>query len=348
MKETFGMSLKTLILRSLASPKNLVLRHFSIPISINRFNFEVTRICNGHCIYCNIWKEKPEDQITVSDVKEGLKPRSLLAEVDRIQITGGEPFLRADIVELCQILKEICPKASFAFETNGLRPDLALKYLLEVREFDPKVLVNVSIDGFHLIDAILRGDKRHYKLAWKTVSLLRREGFHVGVGSVVTRLNIHDISRFHNFCEEKGITHNWYVVSTSEHYYKNVGTLEDVSLTSDNLVSLEKLSRNEPLTSIGRYVGEYFREKKQIMPCFSGFNSFFLASNGNVFPCIHLNRAFGNIKVAPFGALWNSKYAWAIRKSVVQNECHCFTPCEVASWFRANLFPAITRKLRLK
>lgn len=101
----------------LAVPRNILYQKFYRPLPISNFHYEVTRLCNSNCIYCNIWKtpNKMEDELSPSEVGALLRPRSLFKDVTNIGVTGGEPTLRKDLIEVCQALREVCPKVTFTF-----------------------------------------------------------------------------------------------------------------------------------------------------------------------------------------------------------------------------------------
>ncbi len=334
------------------SAKNLIFRRIGLPVKIQRINFEVTKMCNGHCIYCDIWKKKPDpkEEITIQEVYDGLQPRSLFKHVEEIAPTGGEPFLRKDLVDLCQILKEICPNASFGMVTNGLLPDLVLKKMVELREIDPLVNIGVSLDGFAHSDTLQRGNARHCELAWQTVELLKNEGFKPSVGSVVTSINIDEMLNFRNFCWMRNLGHGLVTANPSEHFYGNIDNpnLVDLQIPKEKYFLFKKICMYGRVTAFNYYFPQYLENPRQIMPCFSGFNSFFLNSIGQVYPCIHLNNSLGSIRESVFGKIWKGEKAASIRKAIVRQECHCYTFCEVDAWFRANIFPVIIKEVRMK
>ena len=345
MKKNINKYLKWKYLkRFLASPRNLILRKFALPTEILSFNFEVTRKCSGKCLYCSIWRDKPSDEISIDEVRKGLNPKSLFKNVEVIEITGGEPFLRKDFVELCHALKEICPRATLGLVTNGLHPKLVLSKIKEIQKFDPKVSIGVSIDGFAHSDGILRGNPKHSDLAWETIRQLQKEGFDVGVGSVVTRLNINEMMEFRRFClEEKGVRHAVMSANYSEFFYSNIEQegAQELLLTNKEYSLLKDICLSGDITPANYYLPEYLARKRQIFPCFSGFSSFFLNSNGTVYPCIQLNKPLGNIRNQSFGEFWEIRKVKKIRESIMRNKCHCYTRCEVQAWLRANIFPAV-------
>jgi len=320
-----------------------LLRH----LPIIQFNFEATRKCNGRCAYCNIWKtpSKPEKELKPDEIRGYFKPRKLFEKVGEIGITGGEPILREDIVEVCQALREVCPNASLVVVTNGLMPERTLKVALKVRkEIDPKLHISVSLDGFEKSDEYLRGNPDHYSLAWRTAMLLKESGFPVGIGSTLTPINVNEAIEFRKFVESKGLNYSFECASESEHYYDNMGF--GLGLSEKHLPVIDELSKMGHVTTFRFFQPEYLRSPRQIFPCFSGFCSFFLNCYGEVYPCIHLGLSLGNLRVDDFEKIWVREKARAIRRTIRDRLCHCWTCCEAnASIKMLNL--TLTKKAKV-
>jgi len=201
--------------KAFPSTINLIQRQRLKPIGLRRFNIEVTEVCDGNCIYCNIHEKDCLQELTSEILRKGLKPRKLFSKVQSIGVTGGEPFLHKDLVGLCQTLKSICPQSHLILVTNGLRPEATLKTMLELREIDPKIRIGVSIDGFSKSDGIQRGNPNHYEKAWKTYQLLKENDFPIGIGSVVTSINKGEIVSFSKHMQHLGVDHGVMTVNTS-------------------------------------------------------------------------------------------------------------------------------------
>ena len=84
----------------------------------------VTYRCNSRCIMCNIWQIKNFPEI---NYEEYLKLPSSLRDIN---ISGGEPFLREDLVDIVRVIKRACPKAKITISTNGLFVRKQLKNLI--------------------------------------------------------------------------------------------------------------------------------------------------------------------------------------------------------------------------
>lgn len=344
----FQMNPTVLLKQSFRSLNNLLLRQLGHPTKIFHFTVETTRKCDGHCIYCGIWKSKPKKQkLTAQKILDYLRPKHMFFYVKEIGVTGGEPFLQKSLVDVCQALKTVCPNSSIGLVTNGLHPDLALKKMLELKEVDPNIHVGVSIDGYFEEDVVHRGNKTHPNKAWLTACLLKQHGFHVGIGSVVTDVNVANAASFDQFCWNLGFSHSVMTANPSNHYYENVEDLTENKcvLSPKNFGLFQKALSSGKKTSFDFYFMKYLQTQKQVMPCFSGFSSFFLNTQNLVYPCVSRNTVLGDLENQSFTEVWNGKKTVETRKSIKRGECHCYTMCETSGWFMANLFPAYKKKL---
>jgi len=99
------MQEKTKIIRSFLAAKALKKPY--------KINFSITSACNSRCQTCNVWREfKKNPNITKSDLslKEIEKifktfPKSIIW----LSLSGGEPFLRDDLVLICKKAVENIP-----------------------------------------------------------------------------------------------------------------------------------------------------------------------------------------------------------------------------------------------
>ena len=68
-----------------------------------KLNFAITYHCNSRCLTCNIWQMKPKDELTLEEIRAFARNNNYFKW---IEITGGEPFLRTDIVDIVKTFKE--------------------------------------------------------------------------------------------------------------------------------------------------------------------------------------------------------------------------------------------------
>lgn len=335
------------ILRLGRIPWLLWKRRMLHPFPLLSLNFEVTRRCNGRCVYCNIWKTQsdPALELGPDEIREHLgarEARNLLSKVSYVNITGGEPFLRDDLLEVCHALREICPKAHFGLVTNGLMPDRVEAMMKRIKEeIDPRTACGISIDGPPEIDAITRGSAEHYRLAWETAERLRRMGIPGAIGTTLNAINFPYILQWKEYVRSRGWELAVSIAATSDHFYANTG--EAIPRPPLIFPILEEVYRDAPTAF--QFNLDYLRKPRQLFPCFSGFNSLFLSVYGDVYPCIHLSECMGNIRREPFRAIWCGERAREIRRIIRDGKCYCWTACEAGNTLRTLIYPILLRKL---
>ena len=153
---------------------------------INYLRLSVTDRCNLRCSYC-----MPEHGMKFSERKdlltyeEILKIVSLLGKegVNKIRLTGGEPFVRRDLINLIRALKQAKFLRKLAITTNITLIQEHIEELERLGVWD----VNVSLDAverkkFH---EITRRDE--YDVVKKNLDDLIKEGFEVKINCVVMK-----------------------------------------------------------------------------------------------------------------------------------------------------------------
>jgi cyclic pyranopterin phosphate synthase len=111
----------------------------------NYLRISLTERCNLRCQYCmpkEGVKLTPQSEVLTSD--EIVRLAALFAKegVDKIRLTGGEPTIRNDIVDLISRLKGISGIETVAMTTNGITLGRQLP-ALKAAGLD---LINVSLD----------------------------------------------------------------------------------------------------------------------------------------------------------------------------------------------------------
>ena len=104
-----------------------ILKAMGLPGKPEALSLEVTRRCIAKCVMCNIWRMPAVPELAAVDWLKLLES-PVLSELKELDVTGGEPFLRDDIVELllgigrlkATHLRQLC---SVAITTNGFLTD---------------------------------------------------------------------------------------------------------------------------------------------------------------------------------------------------------------------------------
>lgn len=160
---------------------------------INYLRLAVTDRCNLRCNYCmpseGIDFAKIDKLLTIEELS---KIGELLVQmgIDKIRITGGEPFVRKDLMVLLRNLKNNEGLKELSITTNAT---LIGPYIDELKELGIKD-VNVSLDAINkaTFERITRRDQ--YDVVHNNLIRLITEGFNVRINFIVLdNQNVQDI-----------------------------------------------------------------------------------------------------------------------------------------------------------
>ncbi len=205
---------------------------------IDYVRIAITDKCNLRCHYC-----MPEDGISfvpkrqLLSYEEILRIVSLLSKqgVRKVRITGGEPFLRKNVMSLFRSLATIDGLESIALTTNGTetKDHLAELYDLGIHK------INLSLDSFNpdRFRKITRRD--HFSKVWDTLTRMIEMGFDVKLNCVVmSGENTEDIVPMVAFTKEQPVA----VRFIEEMPFNGTGKRDEVSYWSylDILQEIER------------------------------------------------------------------------------------------------------------
>ncbi len=280
----------------------------------------VTYRCNSRCTMCDIWKLKDTPELELEQYKK------LPPTLCDINVSGGEPFLRQDIVDLVRILHETCPKARIVISTNGYLTDLIKEKMREILKYVPTAGVGISIDGIGEMHDKIRGIPGGFNLATKTVKVLREE---VGMSNLrlaftVSRQNVDHLSKVYDLSRELGVQFTLALAQSSEFFFggKQIEGVVDANVLKEQFgyVIRQESHSWQPK----RWVRAYFTKSllefaitgKQALPSRAGIDFFFLDPFGDVYPSVVHNAVMGNLHDKNFEEIWNSPEATAARAKV--------------------------------
>jgi len=151
---------------------------------INYLRLAVTDRCNLRCFYC-----MPEEGIKYIPRKELLtfeeieRLVTLLAQmgITKIRLTGGEPFVRTDLMELIRTIVKIKGVNDVHITTNGI---LTAPHVAELKSLGI-ASVNLSLDTLdrERFKMITRRDE--FEKTWETLQLLLKHDIPVKINTVV-------------------------------------------------------------------------------------------------------------------------------------------------------------------
>jgi len=141
---------------------------------IDYLRISVTDRCNLKCVYC-----MPEGPMRYFDAKEMLTSEEIVRfvrtahrqGVAKVRITGGEPLLRADILEMVESIKAIGIK-DLAITTNGIE----LKNMAPALKKAGLDRVNISLDTLKEDRYRLMTRGGEIRRVWEAIEAVERAG----------------------------------------------------------------------------------------------------------------------------------------------------------------------------
>lgn len=312
----------------------------------------VTYRCNARCSMCNIWKETSHNEIAPSDF--GKLPKTLRT----INITGGEPFIRNDLVDIVRVISSNSPRARIVFSTNGFLTEKIVKAMTEIREFHPNIGVGVSIDGMEETHDEIRGVPGIFQKAMSTIGQLKENGISdLRLGMTIVPTNISEVPQVFQLSKDISVEFTTTTAHNSEIYFKKTDNVRPEGSTE--CIRVIEGIVNSQLRS--RSVKDWFRayhtsgifdssiRKDFISHCQAGMRYFFMAPNGDIYPCNVLDAKMGNIlEVNNWNELFNEEMARRTESLVRSCRRDCWMVCNTRSLIMAHPVKVCTWILRNK
>ena len=293
----------------------------------------VTYRCNARCNMCNRYKEpsRPEDELTVDTIKK-------LPPMYFTNITGGEPFLRDDLVE---IIGELCKKSDrIVISTNGFYTDR----IISLCEKFSKIGIRISIEGLEETNNNIRGLEDGFQRGYNTLKKLKEMGMKdVGFGMTIQDMNCLDIIPLYDISNEMGMEFATATLHNSFYFVESENSIQDkVKVTGQISKLINKLLKSKsPKKWFRAYFNHglinYIYGKPRLLPCDMSFDTFFIDPYGDVMPCngTEEKEAMGNLNTQTWDELWNSEAATEIRAKVRKCERNC--------WMIGSVSPAMKK-----
>lgn len=156
---------------------------------------QITERCNLHCAHCFVSSTKEGLDLPYDALARAVIPRLLAARVERITLTGGEPFVHPDLLSLCRHLAGLNVPVGICTNATQTSDD----QIAELAALG-NVHVNVSLDGFRPEShGKFRGDRASFEVTVATVRKFAAAGLLQGLLSTPNMLTT--VEEFGALCE---------------------------------------------------------------------------------------------------------------------------------------------------
>jgi len=324
--------------------------------------FSITDKCQFRCktcFYADTMDSSDEKSVKGLSLEEIKKISSSIGNFNKLLVTGGEPFLRDDISDICHIFYIQNNIRHIHLPTNAFQTEKNLRGTENILKKCPNLnlTIGISIDGLESTHEKIRGIKTSFKRCVETAHNLaalkeKYNNLRLNVITVVNHLNIDEIIPLANFIKnELPVDSHGPVPLRGDPYDKHLRppTSKQWEELSKKLIEIQANWNNKrDENPLKRFIrtnreGYMYKTYTDVMngknlpsQCQAGEIIGVLEANGDVRVC-ELKDPIGNVKFYDydFKKVWFSQSANEMRKTV--KGCKCTHPCFISSSNKVNV-----------
>jgi len=314
--------------------------------------FFVTRRCNARCPPCFYARERDAvggaPELSLDEIRRVARSMGPLLWV---LFSGGEPFLREDLVGIAGVFHETNRAGFLTFPTNGSMPEViaeATEAILDRCE-GSVVVVKLSLDGLGADHDALRRTPGGFEKVLRTHERLaalarRRPRLELGVNTLFCPENQHRLDglvdlvarldgvRSHTLTMLRGAPGAGAPAGVDLDLYRRVTALleERWSGRFHRFAGSRLKAAQDRLQH--RLVHETLRRGRRVLPCRAGSLSLVLSETGELWACEgRREESLGNVRTAghDVGAVLRSERARRVLADVAEGRCHCSHECNL-------------------
>ncbi len=292
---------------------------------------------------CNCWQypTKPSEEFDPAILEK------IPTRIKRLNITGGEPTLRSDLMEIVSILDKKTNRLEIS--TNGFFTDR----LINVAENYHNITIRISVEGLPKLNDELRGIKNGFDHALRSLLSLRNMGIKdIGFAIVISQNNIHDLLDLCELTSGLGVEFSQSTMHNSFYFHKHDNKIENIELVNrimrEFMVRLLTSKRQNPKMRVKdwfrAYINmgllRYMQGKIRSIPCGAATDFFFVDPWGKVLACNGSPEPWvmGDLVTQAFDEIWHSEQAKKVRELVRNCECNCWMVGSAVPAMRKNIW----------
>jgi MoaA/NifB/PqqE/SkfB family radical SAM enzyme len=295
-------------------------------------SISVTHSCCLKCKQCDLWKLPMDDALSTQELERMIFELKSWLGSFMLNLSGGEPFMRKDIVELVRYSASLGVPVTIT--TNGV---LLTKKISDELAKIGLANINISLDGFETIHDFTRG-KGIFKKVLKNLRYLNnvKRNTNVCIATVVFNKNLEELLSLVEFVKKEklnGINFQPLINNIGSDYYEGwqkdsilwPKDKEKVIEVFNQLLLMKK--RGYPILNSEKQLDlmmQYFinPNRHANYRCLVGKNNFAINEYGKVLICFFMESIGDILKDSP-EKIWNSKNANALRKrtEICQRNC---------------------------
>lgn len=315
----------------------------------NDFVLAITYSCNSRCRMCNIWKSEARPVFPLSEYQK------LPADMKEVNLSGGEPFLRADLVDLVALLVKQNPQVRIIINSNGFATELISAKIKEIIKIKPDIILGFSIDGIGQLHDEVRGIPGGFDKVMATIKAVKNLGVKdLRIAYTAGDYNINQMTQVYDLSRQLGMEFTMAAIHNAENYFNisdnKITKLSEFKKEFDILIKRELATWQPKNWSRAYFVYALYRflvSHKRLLPNYSGRDNVFIDPLGDVYPSDVSGHKMGNLKdFDSFEALYHSQKAQEAI-TLERNE-HNWMMCTVRSAMKRHFFQVVFWILKSK
>ena len=268
-----------------------------------------------------------------------------LGHFENLNLSGGEPFLRKEFAEICELFIQNNAVKNIYVPTNGYFTDKTEKALRKVlANKSLKLFVcEISLDGMPDYHNRFRGNPRSFEKAMETYEMLARlqkedPRLLIHANTVAMSENMDEIWQLTEYLHDN--------CPRMEHHNLAIirGDRKNPSLQGPQLQKYKELYAHVSKVWADREAARFgasvepmlqwakvktIETESQYVPCKAGILSGVVYANGDVSVC-EQHLPLGNLREKSFFEIWDSEEAEKLREQIRMKKCFCTN--EVFLW----------------
>ena len=312
----------------------------------------VTNRCNFRCNFC-FYSEEIEKGLKPDELSEDefLKISKKVGPLVQLSLTGGEPFLRKELVQITRSFIDNTNVRYITIPTNASMPKRMLRYLEAILPEYPNTYfrLSFSIEGIGDVHDDIRsmpGSFLKIKQSYDAISPLRDKYRNLVIdsnsvftarseGTLLDALKYLDVNfDFDNLSitYARGDVPEPELKRSSEQKYVEINNfLSQVERKKEKrfLYPVWRAARD---VSREHLISTVFRDEF-VTPCVAGRKLVVISETGEVYPCEILGTTMGNLKNYDYNIkdLLAQNENKKLRKWIVESQCKCSFECALAA-----------------
>ena len=298
---------------------------------------DLTYRCNERCIHCYLDHED-HGEMNTAEIKNVLEQ---LAQSGTLFLTlsGGEIFLRDDLFELLEFARAL--HFDISLKTNALLIDAERAKKLRALSVR-RIQISIYSAEPAVHDAItkIRGSLERSLIA---IRFLQAEGLQVKIACPLMKQNLMAYRNVQALAAELGVPYvldmtitpkmdgDMSLLQLRNSVQDLLPILQDPTLNPASSSSQDGVQATQVATGSATSSG-IESEAYEDIPCSAGHNSCYISPYGDVFPCVQMPVATGNLRRQRFEEIWFSSPEMNRVRAVRESQLPVCSKCSIRQY----------------